>query len=223
MLPTGIVLRRRFNQINESVVTVFAHLHTETYTDRLQVFTAVDLTFSRRTATVFQQITELCWQSVQTHTVNAMQGMQGMPWINNNLINFNLNSFTTVPEGAVNLSLESTDNQIICLEEYFSDIGINYLRAVTVFEHTSNSLSTSTDNYGLEEHNSDVELNNQRNTRDFEPSLDSFSESEENLIAFTFGYCSDTELRNLSITGVFEFHIYYELFLNDVDSVNESI
>ena len=226
MLPIGTVRRRRFNQINESAVTVFAHLHTEMYTNSLHVFAAVDLTFSRRTATVFQQIMELHWQSVQTHTVEAVQGIQGMPWINNNLTNCNLNSFTTVPEGSVNLSLEPADSQIIRLEEYFSDIRINYLREATVFEHTWNLHSTTTDNYGLEEHYSDVELNNQRTTTVFEPSLDSFSESEENLV-FTFGYSSDTELRNLSITGVVEFveecHIYYELFWNDLDSANESI
>ena len=149
MLPIGIVRRRRFNQINESVVTVFAHLHTEMYTNRLHVFTAVDLTFSRRTATAFQQITELHWQSVQTHTVDSVQGIQGMPWIDNNLTNCNLNSFTTVPVGSVNLSLEPADNQITRLEEYFSNIRVNYLREATVFEHTSNLLYTATDNYGL--------------------------------------------------------------------------
>ena len=185
----------------------------------------MDLTFSR-TATVFQQITDLHSKSVQTHTVDSVQGIQGMPWIDNNLTNCNLNSFTTVPVGSVNLSLEPADNQITRLEEYFFNIRVNYLREATVFEHTSNLLSSATDNYGLEEHYSDVELNNQRTTTVFEPSLDSFSESEENLV-FTFGYSSGTELRNLSITGVVEFveecHIYYELFWNDLDSANESI
>ena len=121
-----------------------------------------------------------------------MHGMQGTSWINNNLTNCNLYLFTTVSEGAVNISLESADNQIICLEEYFSDITANYLRAMTVFEYTQNSLSTSTDNYGLKEYSSDKGLNKQRTATNFEPSLDSFSESEENLIAFTFRYCSET-------------------------------
>lgn len=192
MLSIGIGLRRRFDQKNESVVRVFAHLHTEMYTDRFHVFTYHVLTFSRRTTTFFQQITELCGQFVQTHTGNVMHGMQGTSWINNNLTNCNLYLFTTVPEGAVNISLESADNQIICLEEYFSNITTNYLRAMTVFEYTQNSLSTSTDNYGLKEHSSDKGLNKQRTATNFEPSLDSFSESEENLIAFTFRYCSET-------------------------------
>ena len=72
----------------------------------------------------------------------------------------------------MNISLESADNQIICLEEYFSNITTNYLRAMTVFEYTQNSLSNSTDNYGLKEHSSDKGLNKQRTAANFETSLD---------------------------------------------------